>query len=754
MAVSKIEDFGEKIGGARKDLAEFRKNGGFSVEQISEWTDAERDKYIIKKELFPTPDYRKMVDEQGYSREAAFYIKRVLDKLPTKPHLGYAVKRYATNEENRLAISDTQDAYIYTINDIKNALLEVKSLSDVAQFRTNLIRDINNGDTPALACFDRKALRALQKVTDLSSEYRLSNFRDELDKKAFLYSEDEKKLSNFVIAKYYGDNISVEDENTNNPRLAISVGYGGKFYYYKNDPKFMDIDNWKPNTYYVRLKGENHNSFLEHNFETEKEAQEFAIAYFDKKEHAKQAENENDKSSTKSSLLPPQLERINRVGENYREDKDITGRDMLEIFNFRGGQFGKWETQNDRQANLNMSFEAFKDLAKALNMDDKDISLGGELAIAYGARGRGNALAHYEPVENVINLTKMRGAGSLAHEFGHALDHAVAKFGGKSTSFDTDNYNGLLSDVMNTIKYKPQGGHSDFYKDACIIDRNYSKCDKGYWQSNVELFARAFATYVQDKLEPNKSDYLCGHAETPPTSYTPRGSEISQLVYTYPRGEERERINAAFDKAIAKLKELGMLHERTSEKEHALIEQQDGVKLNDTKEPVKQATVPEVDVYDVALYSQYIQLSLFDDMPEPTYSTAASKNIAEIENGASEQRGMDYNNDSTFDPSKINSITRCENEAEGYTVNGISRIPPEAVEGRYLAYVDFGDGEKWYLKVGDDKNSLNADEALDGEAKCVIVENPIYKATEAQLDQLTHIDEPTKHTKPKGIERD
>ena len=26
-----ITDFGEKIGGARKDLIEFRKNGGFSV---------------------------------------------------------------------------------------------------------------------------------------------------------------------------------------------------------------------------------------------------------------------------------------------------------------------------------------------------------------------------------------------------------------------------------------------------------------------------------------------------------------------------------------------------------------------------------------------------------------------------------------------------------------------------------------------------------------------------------------------------
>lgn len=45
-----------------------------------------------------------------------------------------------------------------------------------------------------------------------------------------------------------------------------------------------------------------------------------------------------------------------------------------------------------------------------------------KLAIAFGARGKGRALAHYEPARVVINLTKMKGAGSLAHEWGHAFD--------------------------------------------------------------------------------------------------------------------------------------------------------------------------------------------------------------------------------------------------------------------------------------------------------------------------------------------
>lgn len=49
------------------------------------------------------------------------------------------------------------------------------------------------------------------------------------------------------------------------------------------------------------------------------------------------------------------------------------------------------------------------------------------LAIAFGSRGKGNALAHYEPSRAVINLTKMKGAGSLAHEFGHALDDMLGQ---------------------------------------------------------------------------------------------------------------------------------------------------------------------------------------------------------------------------------------------------------------------------------------------------------------------------------------
>ena len=82
----------------------------------------------------------------------------------------------------------------------------------------------------------------------------------------------------------------------------------------------------------------------------------------------------------------------------------MIGQDYLDAFAFRGGEFGNWMTQNDRRASLNMGFDALKDLAAVLKISEKDISYQGTLSIAFGARGSGNAAAHYEPLRKVINL--------------------------------------------------------------------------------------------------------------------------------------------------------------------------------------------------------------------------------------------------------------------------------------------------------------------------------------------------------------
>lgn len=108
---------------------------------------------------------------------------------------------------------------------------------------------------------------------------------------------------------------------------------------------------------------------------------------------------------------------------------------------------------------------------------------------------------------------------------------------------------------MQTMKYGANYEYrpikTEFYKNAIEIDANYSKSKHGYWQSNVEMFARAFACYVHDKLG-YQSDYLCGHAYS--------GME-NEKVTPYPRGKEMEDISHCFDDLFEELKQKEYLHE-------------------------------------------------------------------------------------------------------------------------------------------------------------------------------------------------
>ncbi len=106
-----------------------------------------------------------------------------------------------------------------------------------------------------------------------------------------------------------------------------------------------------------------------------------------------------------------------------RDGKDIPEDILLARLGFRGGQFGNWVSQKERAAFLNVSNDSLLDLADIVGITARDVGLEGRLGLAWGARGRGRASAHYEPNLKVINMTRLNGAGSLAHEWAHALDH-------------------------------------------------------------------------------------------------------------------------------------------------------------------------------------------------------------------------------------------------------------------------------------------------------------------------------------------
>lgn len=109
-----------------------------------------------------------------------------------------------------------------------------------------------------------------------------------------------------------------------------------------------------------------------------------------------------------------------------RRTGDVTEDQTKEAFGFRGVNFGNYVKQDQRQAHLNAAYDALYDLADTLGVPPKALGLNGMLGLAIGAQGSGMALAHFVPGQNEINITRDKGAGSLAHEWGHALDHYFA----------------------------------------------------------------------------------------------------------------------------------------------------------------------------------------------------------------------------------------------------------------------------------------------------------------------------------------
>lgn len=608
-----LGDFGEKIGGARKDLW---KDRGLYAADLDAMNDREAEKFVKKDNIWKKPDYQAMIDE-GIPLGVVYFIKKTRDALNASPQY------YHTDDtpEKRLA---RQKEYIRTVRELQEAVSGIRTMEDAMRAYDRFF--VGNG--------------YLEQVQGWGSgvHYRAT-------KKGQENPSVTNKLSNTMMirsAAYFERDFTqkARKEQFGIPKdQKVPKGYSIRF----NDGKSHLRSNaeWKPGTYCV-AKGY---SILQTNFET----QDAALKWV--QELAK-----GRSKSGKIRFTPPQLADVKRTGPDYRNGEEITGQDYLDAFGFRGGEFGNWMNQNDRQASLNMGFEALKDLASVLQVSDRDISYQGVLSIAFGARGSGNAVAHYDSLRKVINLTKMRGAGSLAHEWWHGLDDYLGtEMGAKAMLSEQPNLYEPFQKLVDTMKYKPetpeqaaartktqtectrknaadwldsamldslkQYGNdeqmkayealkkeflsgkdgsvtelsalkrsltgriipkdmrdhlmifehmlsgmqkqetpqigrteTDFYRNSFKMGKECEK-DGGYWDSNVEMTARAFACYVKDRL-PYRSDYLAGHADCAITLVTDKNGDLA-LLKAYPEGEEREAINAVFDEVMEALKHDG-----------------------------------------------------------------------------------------------------------------------------------------------------------------------------------------------------
>lgn len=197
-----------------------------------------------------------------------------------------------------------------------------------------------------------------------------------------------------------------------------------------------------------------------------------------------------DTKTTVGEDALPRPDKVMRIGEARREG-DVQGQQFMDTFGFRGVEFGKWNNQDERQEVMNHAFDALVDLSELLNLPPRAMSLDGQIGLAFGARGHGlsGARAHYERDYAVINLTKLKGAGSLAHEWMHALDHYLGRQDGRGSEQIT---NSRGDKVMKA------SGVDDYLSNASRFRGNVRPELRAAFQELMDTMRTRAEQYVED----------------------------------------------------------------------------------------------------------------------------------------------------------------------------------------------------------------------------------------------------------------
>lgn len=433
----RIEDFGEKIGGARKDL--------YSLSNIMELNDEELSQ-VTRDKIWKKPNIVKLVKE-GVDKCLLYWQEMIRKSIPLHPVIGYT-------DDGKTVCKN----YIRIVNQLKSFSDNAEKI-DIEGLRgllmQHFIREYGYRYSPCTeegrSILSRGVFDAIntspEKIAKLVEREHFG-----LDPQAKRHAEAESQygIGRFFthpinacdIEGYQGEALYYLDPDKQQPgTVAVSTKglYLGTYFFYEG--RFPEgCDSWdKDNSWLVT---EQHGRPILNGFDSKEAADGARKALVEA-----QAAFANAKAggkARKTKFMPPQLDFVKQTGF---EASDVTGDDYMNVFGFRAGEFGNWMNDLDRQKSLDMGFIAFKNLASLLGISDDGISLGHQLAIAFGSRGIAKARAHYEPARNVINLTKMKGAGCVAHEWAHALDKRIGTMYGATS---------LASEDLSDWSYKPK----------------------------------------------------------------------------------------------------------------------------------------------------------------------------------------------------------------------------------------------------------------------------------------------------------
>lgn len=224
---------------------------------------------------------------------------------------------------------------------------------------------------------------------------------------------------------------------------------------------------------------------------------------------------------------------IPHASASHRFEALINFEKMQDQFSLYGIGFGNWVTQEDRFNYQTALYYSLQDLQRVLIFPKENLGLYRSLVITFGARGVPKALAHFEPVNDLINISRYEvgdepkttrfmhsgGMGSFAHEYGHFLDfwfgQIIDKAPGKSSLTNAMSKAGVnyfnewttkhplrkaMGDIIQAVIFKDYQNKklSDYYK---YLENKYGEVSNGYFLRHSEIFARLFETHVFYELK-------------------------------------------------------------------------------------------------------------------------------------------------------------------------------------------------------------------------------------------------------------
>ncbi|MBV2128146.1 LPD38 domain-containing protein [Arsukibacterium indicum] len=514
-----IDDFGEKIGGARKDVW-----GGFSDAINSDASTAE----LPLSKAFPEPDYVKMAAD-GVPRETLALIAAMRAEIPTKPRDTYKVRRWAEK-----------------VDVLRGFAADIIS-GDVPLENVLAAMRKGGGDLAAIADAIPAIAKANPETLKLAAKYRLDSgaftmFKGQEYRPAKVFYFPKNGRTDILDLASDNqqtalDNLSklIEAEASANPdspgKKQSNIGI-----YTSRATKQVYL-GWKGGSGVLRIQ----------DFGSVNAARDYL--------KNNRADIEAKLQRLKDTPGMRRAENRDRIGP-ARFSGNVTPAIFADTFGFRGVEFGNWVEQGRRQKDLNEAYDALMDLAEVIGVPPKAIALNGELGMAFGARGKGGKRgfkAHYERDYVVINMTKEKGAGSLAHEWWHAVDNYFARMVGKPAAFATDGSGVRGSDMRPEVRQAFDGvmsaiRQSGLIKRSANLDHRRSK---PYWSTTQEASARSFEAFVIDELAAKEfsNDYLANIIEPEAwNALEEMQGNLPDQTYPYPTKAEQATINPAYRK--------------------------------------------------------------------------------------------------------------------------------------------------------------------------------------------------------------